>query len=392
MPFDESKGSKIAYDYSPSRADGTVTGAHFVPGKNGNAISFSGNDTCDVDKTILSTLDGELSILAWVQGNEIECGSPKEVVWVLNFDGLDNKIEVPLVCNPGVWYSVAMTKKDGLYRFYLNTNKIKEIYKTDVLKGISLNQDYYGGNYGFGKLDDAKIFREALTPSDIINEFSTNYKQRYILDGVDLCDYGVYISASDGLLSKPKLKTPKTINWDDYHGETVDLLHKFYEPRDITLHCFIKASSKESFIERVIEFEQIFSKKGTHRLVVDVHPVKPLIYEVYNKDIIEVVKEWTNDEMVGTFKLKLREPEPVKRVLKHIRSNNDTRNCNITITSDKLVNIFWGDGSVDYDISGVKRVLNHDYLNNGDYYPVITGCIEDIEEFETNAIIVWDKI
>lgn len=42
MPFDESDGSLVAYDYSQNRADGAVNGAHFVTGKNGNAISLPG--------------------------------------------------------------------------------------------------------------------------------------------------------------------------------------------------------------------------------------------------------------------------------------------------------------------------------------------------------------
>lgn len=33
MPFDESDGSLVAYDYSQNRADGAVNGAHFVTGK-----------------------------------------------------------------------------------------------------------------------------------------------------------------------------------------------------------------------------------------------------------------------------------------------------------------------------------------------------------------------
>ena len=30
MPFDESDGATIAYDYSQNRADGVVSGAHFM--------------------------------------------------------------------------------------------------------------------------------------------------------------------------------------------------------------------------------------------------------------------------------------------------------------------------------------------------------------------------
>lgn len=200
------------------------------------------------------------------------------------------------------------------------------------------------------------------------------------------------MSASDGLLSRPKLKDPLTVNWDNYHGESVDLMHKFIEARDITLSCFVKAESKMNFIKRVNDFAHLFDKKGTNRLVVDVHPVKPLIYEVYIKDEIEVSKTWNDSLMVGTFKLKLREPEPVKKVLKHIRVSEATKTCEITLTSTKYVNIYWGDGNVDYDIAGKDVSVQHEYTENGDYFPVVTGCIDEITSFTTNAIIVWERI
>ena len=100
----------------------------------------------------------------------------------------------------------------------------------------------------------------------------------------------------------------------------------------------------------------------------------------------------TDELMVGTFKLKLIEPEPVKRVLKHIRISDSTKTCTITLTSHKLVNIYWGDGQVDYDISGENRTITHDFAQNGDFFPVITGCIEEITDFNTNAIVVWERI
>ena len=36
--------------------------------------------------------------------------------------------------------------------------------------------------------------------------------------------------------------------------------------------------------------------------------------------------------------------------------------------------------------------IAHNYAENGDYFPVITGCIDEIESFTTNAIIVWERI
>lgn len=392
MPFDESDGATLSYDYSQSRADGIVSGAHFVQGKNGNAISFAGADTCEINKTVFVSMNNDFSILAWVQGRATDCGTPQKMIWLLNFSGLNNYVEVPIETKPGSWFSFGMTRQGSVFCFYVNSSLIKTVSNISQLVGVSLNQDYYGGDFGFGLLDDVKIYNVALTQADIINELSTSKQQSYLLDGVDLKTYGVYVSGSDGILNRPKMKVPASLSWDNYHGESVDLMHKFYESRKITLSCFVKADSKMDFIKRVSEFESQFDKKGTNRLVIDVHPIKPLIYEVYCEDAIEITKEWSDTLMVGTFKLKLIEPEPVKRVLKHIRISDATRTCSITLTTSKYVNIYWGDGSVDYDIDGTNRIITHDYAENGDYFPVITGCIEEITEFETNAIIVWEKI
>lgn len=392
MPFDESDGALIAYDYSQNRADGSVVGAHFVTGKNGNAISFGGDDYCEVSKNIFPNMNTEFSILAWVQGRESECGSPQKMIWVLSFSGLNNFVEVPIEAKPGSWFSLAVTRRGSTFNFYVNSQLIKTVNNSGALQGISLNQDYYGGEYGFGLLDDVKIYKAALLQADLINELSSGKQQAYLLDGVDFKTFGVYVSGSDGILNRPKLKAPASLSWDNYHGESVDLMHKFYESREITLSCFVKAESKMDFIKRVSEFEAQFDKKGTNRLVIDVHPIKPLIYEVYCKDAIEITKEWSDELMVGTFKLKLIEPEPVKRVLKHIRISDATRTCTITLTTSKLVNVYWGDGEVDYDISGDKKTITHNYTQNGDFFPVITGCIEEITDFNTNAIVVWERI
>ena len=121
-------------------------------------------------------------------------------------------------------------------------------------------------------------------------------------------------------------------------------------------------------------------------------PDKPLIYEVYVKDAIRISKEWSANLMVGTFTLNLIEPEPVKRVLKHFRNGESTKRVSITMTTRKDVNIYWGDGCVSEDVCGTNLTITHDYTDNGSYYPVITGCIEEIADFETNAIVVFTKI
>jgi hypothetical protein len=392
LPFDESVGAEIAYDYSKSRSDGQVLGATFVTGKNGNAIKFSGGDTCEVSNNIMLNMAMEFSMLMWVNPGQVECGSPKKLIWLLNFTGLENYVEVPIEVNPGTWLSVAITRRGSTFSFYVNSSLIQTVNNAGTLQGISLNQDYYGGDYGLGLLDDVKFYNVALSQNDIITEISSSKIQAYRLDGVDFKEYGVYVSESDGVVSRPKLKSMAAVSWDNYHGESVDLQHKFYEPREITLSCFIKAYSKNEFITKISTFEQLFNNKGTNRLIIDIHPIKPLIYEVYCKDEIAVSKKWNDELMVGTFKLKLIEPEPVKRILKHIRVSDATKTCTITLTTLKLVNIYWGDGLVDFDVSGENLTLSHHYAQNGDYFPIVTGCIDEISAFTTNAIVVWNKL
>lgn len=392
LPFDESNGSTMAYDYSPSRADVEVHSASFVAGRNGNAIKFTGNDFGEITKQVLSDLNGAFTLTLYAQALEVEVGTPKTLVWVLNFSGMNNYVEVPIELTPGRWLNLALVRQGMLFNFYVNGLLIQTLTQTAELKGISLNQDFYGGEYGLGLLDDLKLYDVALTQEELLKTSSSDKQQSYTLDGVDFREYGVFVSDSDGVLNRPKLKPLANISWDNYHGEDVDLNHKYYEAREITLSCFVKAQTKNDFIVQMSRFEQQFDKRGLHRLVIDVHPVKPLIYEVYCKDEISVSKKWNDELMVGTFKLKLIEPQPVKRVLKHIRVSEATKTCTINITTPKYVNIFWGDGTVDEDISGRDVQVSHNYKENGGYFPVITGCIDEIEAFQTNAIIVWNKL
>lgn len=392
LPFDESDGSTIAYDYSSNRADGQVYGAQFVPGKNGNAIKFNGNDTCEVSKSVLPSMGVEFSMLMWVKGGEVECGSPSKLIWLLNFSGLKNFVEVTIEAKADIWFSLAVTRRGSVFNFYVNSSLVKTITNTGTLLGISLNQDFYAGDYGMGLLDDVKFYNIALTQEDLISELSNSKQQAYLIDGVNFKEYGVFVSDSKGVVGRPKLKAPASVSWDNYHGEAVDLNHKFYEPREITLSCFIKAGNKSDFITKMSQFAQLFDKNGSQRLMIDVHPIKPLVYEVYCKDEINVAKKWNDELMVGTFDLKLTEPEPVKRVLKHIRVGESTKTCSITLTSIKLVNIFWGDGKADFDVSGENITITHNYENNGDFFVIVTGCIDEISKFETNAIVVWNKL
>lgn len=331
----------------------------------------------------------------------------------------------------------------------------------------------------------------------------------YKLDNVDLTDYGVHVSASEGLLSRPRPKRPTTLSWQDYNGEVVDLSKRTYEPREIELDCFIKAASQWEFQDKVNAFLSVLDTIGTKRLEVGVDglsggenlilnskvnksiqggvagffywlelseyliqgetyiykndlngesqdaafsdgvenydnnffipnntpfiaphsstkairqwhasnmeagtitlvklekgsfateytpapaDLKPLVFEVYSSEGIDIKKTWNERSMVGTFKLKLTEPEPIKKVIKFTSDGGDNDTLGITVTSSKLLNIYWGDGSHTYDVSGTAQTATHAF-EAGTYYIVVTGNIDEITSLTTTTgTIVWNKL
>lgn len=215
----------------------------------------------------------------------------------------------------------------------------------------------------------------------------------YYIDGMNLRTlYDVFVSKSIGLLSKPKPKQPKSMQWQDYHGEVVDLGVKYYESREIQLECFTKAGSNAEMIKNFNHFMGIFDKSGTHRLSVSVDSSEPLVYEVFLGSSIDLKKTWSGGQAVGEFTLVLREPEPVKKVLKHTRTGDGNKTVSITVTSSKLLNIYWGDGTHTFDVSGADHTVTHDYTKNGTFYIVITGNIGEITSLTTTGRIVWNKL
>lgn len=212
----------------------------------------------------------------------------------------------------------------------------------------------------------------------------------YYINGIEFSTFGVYVSASEGVTSKLSLKESLKTEWSDYHGCVIDLSKPRYKERTITLDCFIEAAGYDDFISRYRSFVSEFEKKGTQRLKIDVG-IKPLVYEVYCSDTINISKQWNPSYMAGTFKVKLIENEPVKKILRHIGSPENPL-ASITATSTKLLNIYWGDGSHTFDVSGTNKTITHTYEQHGEYEIIVTGVIEEIKLFNTNCQIVWDKL
>lgn len=212
-----------------------------------------------------------------------------------------------------------------------------------------------------------------------------NTDVEYYINGVNFKDYGVYVSASNGITSKLAIKDRELIDWRDYNGYMVSGDVKFKE-RVIELDCFIEATGYNQFLTRFRSFSAQFERNGTQRLKIDVGE-KPLVYEVMSVSDFNVSKKWSDAQMVGTFKLKLVEFEPVKRVIKYTGTN-----ASITVTSSKLLNVYWGDGSYTYDVYGTNKTITHAYSTSGTYEIIITGNIDEITGFSTNGELIWSKL
>lgn len=216
----------------------------------------------------------------------------------------------------------------------------------------------------------------------------------YTINGTDISTLGIRVSASTGVIGIPKFKAPQVTAWPDAHGEVADLRAKRCEPRDITLKCWCVASSPAVLIQRLNSLRNLLDVNTaqtdsvqTARLQIDVPGVSPLLFEVYLTDGITPTKKWHNGKLAATFDLKLREQEPVKRILRF----NGAATATLSFKTIQTVSVYWGDGTADYDCVGTTPI-SHTYQTLGTHYIIVAGDIDALQGFNTNASTIWSKI
>lgn len=384
LPFDDPDGSK-AYDYSVGRHDATLSdGAKFCKdGKIGKALDLNGGE-CQTAQAIPFNSNFTLCAYVLVYGNKLG--------WLLNFAGINNFKEQWLDVAPGQWYFIAFVRDGGNFYVYLNSERVYVGTISGNPTGFSLCNDQLIKTTAI--VDEVRLFNVAKTEREIL-KLQASSDVEYLIDGQNFKDYGVYVSASKGLVGRLAQKEALTVEYDGYHGITRDRKRKRFKERTITLDCFIESSGRSAFVEWMNRFFALFDGDGTHRLTVEYDgKTKPLVYEVELLDESDVQKEWgtyNRELMVGKFQLKLVEDEPVKRVVRHISDTNNSK-ATITLSSYKYLNIYWGDGTHTFNAAGTEATFEHTYQLPGEYDIIISGVIEDIEDFETNGIIVWELL
>ena len=155
----------------------------------------------------------------------------------------------------------------------------------------------------------------------------------YSIDGHDFKDYGVGISESKGLTDLPKQKTRLKTDWNDMDGYIIDLSRITYQAREITLNCWVSANGYGDFITKCNSFCELFMGAGLHYLRVEFSGnATPLHYMVYQDGGVSYNKSWNEHKMIGTFSLKLIEPEPHKEVV----YLNDSNISTVVISATRL--------------------------------------------------------
>ena len=384
LPFDDPDGTK-AYDYSAGRHDVTLSdGATFSKeAKQGKSVDLCGGEITTA-QAIPFTTDFTLSFYVQVGSNQLG--------WLLNLPGIEAAIDQWLPVSPRTWYFMAFVRNGSTFKVFLNSECVYVGSLSANPTGLAICTDELLTTTA--KLDEVMTFNVAKNDTEIL-KMQADTDVEYYVDGVNFKDYGVYVSASDGLVGRLAQKENLTVDYDNYHGVTRDRKRKRFKERTITLQCFIEASSRSAFVEWLNRFLSLFDGDNTHRLTVEYDgKAKPLVYEVDLMDEVNPEKKWgayNHELMVGKFTLKLVEDEPVKRVLRHISNTNNSK-ATITVSTYKLLNIYWGDGSHTFNVGGNNTTVEHTYALPGEYDIIVTGVIEDIEEFDTNAIIVWQLL
>ncbi len=191
--MDEGSGSTV-YD-SVGNNDGTITGATWVDGKFGKALSFDGVDDY-VAVPDSASLDGmaELTISVWVKFNSLtgtwnhiieKYGSPWDVYGIsvntntgtfrygitTDVDGATGWLDSGYSVDMDTWYFLTLSYDGSDLKFYIDGNLHNStswtgnlITSNEILEIVeTANQNYYVN----GTIDEVAIYNRALTPEEI---------------------------------------------------------------------------------------------------------------------------------------------------------------------------------------------------------------------------------
>jgi len=389
IPFDEPDGSTIAYDFSPGHHHAAIEAGRFIPGRFGNCAYFPNEGKAEIIEQVVD-FGQDFTFMIWVMAAPVN-SFPTQSYVLFKFPGENNFRRIMVNNRLQNWTHFAVTQGGNVLTVYINGSNVGTISHPSGVRptGFALLNNSPHSTGGFCYLDDGKVVAGEAIPPEKIEEDINNTLQpvNFSVNNINFKDYGVWVERMEGVFDLPDRKDPLTVEWADYHGEVVDLLKPVWDVREIELRCWIKGNGLDNMTSKWMEFKDHFMQGGTVRFAIEAG-TKPLAFEVYQKENLKFEKDkWYEGDDFGRFTLNLREPQPIKKLLKVSGQNS----ASVTLTSEKLVSIYWGDGSRTENVKGTNVTRTHNYAGSGDYFIIVAGVIEDISNFSSSAPIVWNK-
>jgi glucose/arabinose dehydrogenase/PKD repeat protein len=188
--FNEGSGTAIA-DASGNANGGSVTGAAWVDGRYGKALSFDGvNDLVTVSDAQSLDLTGGVTLEAWVfprttsgwrtvllkersgqlaYGIYANTGTNRASVEVATGANLDVRSATPLAVN--TWTHLAGTYDGATLRLYVNGTQVSSRSATGAITAsgspLRIGGNTIWGEYFDGLIDEVRIYTRALSQSEI---------------------------------------------------------------------------------------------------------------------------------------------------------------------------------------------------------------------------------
>lgn len=232
--FDEGSGN-LAADNSQEGNDATIYGASWTTGKYGSALLFDGANGY-VDAIPQATVSGAFTITLWAKvgddaarniisttgpsdygfnlelrnGNEINASIGTGTMW------LAPTANATIPYNHDYWYHIAYAVNQTGYRIFINGTLVKTgTYAMgtpilfDVNHTLNIGRRHDGTEYFNGTIDEVKVWRRALTDTEVLNEY---------VRADQSCRFGKYVSITD---SSYQIYDSKTVTFRKSRNDSI---------------------------------------------------------------------------------------------------------------------------------------------------------------------------
>ncbi len=164
-------------------------------------------------------LTGNFTLLAWLKRSAFPDGfTGKRIGFFARWEALEGYTEAWFNLAADTWGYWVIVKEGLTIRIYLDTALVQTITLPAQPTGFAILQDIYTTANGYGCIDELKVYNTALTQAEITDSIATVAQLAYSIDGTDFKAWDIYVSESSGLLDRPKMKAPVSVDWPDYHG------------------------------------------------------------------------------------------------------------------------------------------------------------------------------